>query len=60
MNQSHEQPRKKPFKIHSEPVKSQHVSHWDMDYLPSEEIEAEFEQRNTESREQDSEANPES
>ena len=56
MTDSHEEPRKKPLKIHSEPVKSQHVSHWDWDYMTSEEIEAEYRERRAESegREQDS------
>ncbi|TWT77389.1 hypothetical protein Pla123a_20500 [Posidoniimonas polymericola] len=31
-----------PSKIHTEPVKQEHVSHWDRDYLSTEELEARY------------------
>ncbi|TWT33453.1 hypothetical protein KOR34_32850 [Posidoniimonas corsicana] len=31
-----------PKNVHSEEVKQEHVSHWDRDYLPTEELEAQY------------------
>lgn len=31
-------------KIHSEKVKTDHTSHWDLDYLPSDQVESAYEE----------------
>ncbi|MEO0531833.1 MAG: hypothetical protein AAF266_14855 [Planctomycetota bacterium] len=38
MNEPNEEPPKKKAKIHTEEAKQRQVSHWDMDYLPSEQL----------------------
>jgi len=41
--------------VHSEEVKDRHTSHWDMDYLPTDQVEALHEEGRKKAKERDDE-----